>query len=145
MIIVPPHLAKLTYPVSRGVFRLFDAAETEKELVAGERFVLEEYVIDLLFWFHASHKEGTKQILSVPSTARVELLVVETVMGQLLKLPASAFKPVYACSPLLRLSNCSCFIFLPTSDIWYIAIIRRCLCLYVAPLRPPIPPLLPAL
>lgn len=27
---LPPHSAKLTYPVSRGVFRLFDAAESEK-------------------------------------------------------------------------------------------------------------------
>ena len=74
-----------------------------QELQPGERFVLEEYVIDLLHWFNASHKEGTKQILSVPSSARIELLVVETVMGQLLKLPATAFKPVYYQAMLVSL------------------------------------------
>lgn len=44
---MPAHSSTLTYPVSRSVFRLFDPAESEKELKAGERFVIEEYASKL--------------------------------------------------------------------------------------------------
>eukprot|EP01133_Synstelium_polycarpum_P011019 gene11019-12844_t len=84
-----------TYPTfTRPVFRIFDD-QSDGELKPIDRHVIEEYIVDILFFFNANHKDAAKFIYSLPVKGEIDHIVVETILAEAFRLPHSAFKPIY--------------------------------------------------
>jgi len=90
----PPYQPTIAYPI-RTMFRLFDKSDSEKDLKPIDRFLVEDYIIDILFFFNINHKEAVKQIQSIPLPNSFDHLLLETLFGQLFQFPKPTFKEVY--------------------------------------------------
>ncbi|XP_039128613.1 nuclear cap-binding protein subunit 1 isoform X1 [Dioscorea cayenensis subsp. rotundata] len=60
-----------------------------------DRFVVEEYLLDVLLFFNGCRKECAAYMVGLPVPFRYEYLMAETVFSQLLLLPQPPFKPLY--------------------------------------------------
>ncbi|KAK1292334.1 Nuclear cap-binding protein subunit 1 [Acorus calamus] len=60
-----------------------------------DRFVVEEYLLDVLLFFNGCRKECALYMASLPVPFRYEYLMAETIFSQLLLLPQAPFKPIY--------------------------------------------------
>ncbi|PON42191.1 Nuclear cap-binding protein subunit [Parasponia andersonii] len=78
------HDAELRYPQRTHRLDIFPASKTE-DIQPVDRFVMEEYLLDVLFFFSGC----------LPVPFRYEYIMAETIFSQLLMLPEPPFKPIY--------------------------------------------------
>jgi len=97
---IPPYQQNISFPIKTN-FRLFDKSDSEKDLKPIDRFVVEDYIVDILFFFNVNHKEVVKQIQSVPLSNSFDHLLLETLFGQLFQFPKPTFKEVYYAALIL--------------------------------------------
>ncbi|KAI3769012.1 hypothetical protein L6452_00108 [Arctium lappa] len=88
------HEAELKYPQRIRRLNIFSASKTE-DLQPIDRFVVEEYLLDVLFFLNGCRKECAACMVGLPVPFRYEYLMAETIFSQLLLLPQPPFKPIY--------------------------------------------------
>ncbi|XP_068659456.1 nuclear cap-binding protein subunit 1 isoform X2 [Aristolochia californica] len=89
------HEAELKYPRRIRRLNLFPASKAEQNMQPIDRFIVEEYLLDVLFFFNGCRKECASFMAGLPVPFRYEYLMAETIFSQLLFLPQPPFKPVY--------------------------------------------------
>ncbi|KAI4373656.1 hypothetical protein MLD38_011761 [Melastoma candidum] len=88
------HDAELKYPQRIRRLNIFPANKTE-DLQPIDRFVMEEYLLDVLFYLNGCRKECAFYMVGLPVPFRYEYIMAETIFSQLLLLPHPPFKPLY--------------------------------------------------
>ncbi|KAF3454007.1 hypothetical protein FNV43_RR04450 [Rhamnella rubrinervis] len=88
------HDAELRYPQRIRRLGIFPASKIE-DLQPIDRFIVEEYLLDVLFYFNGSRKECASFMVGLPVPFRYEYLMAETIFSQILMLPHPPFKPIY--------------------------------------------------
>ncbi|KAL1352591.1 hypothetical protein HN51_016579 [Arachis hypogaea] len=88
------HEAELKYPQRIHRLNIFPPSKTE-DLQPIDRFVMEEYLLDVLLFFNGCRKECASFMVGLPVPFRYEYLMAETIFSQLLMLPQPPFKPIY--------------------------------------------------
>ncbi|XP_054800174.1 nuclear cap-binding protein subunit 1 [Prosopis cineraria] len=88
------HEAELKYPQRIRRLNIFPPSKTE-DLQPIDRFVMEEYLLDVLLFFNGCRKECASFMAGLPVPFRYEYLMAETIFSQLLMLPQPPFKPIY--------------------------------------------------
>lgn len=88
------HEAELKYPQRIRRLNIFSASKTE-DVQPIDRFVVEEYLLDVLFFLNGCRKECAACMVGLPVPFRYEYLMAETIFSQLLLLPQPPFKPMY--------------------------------------------------
>ncbi|XP_034689281.1 nuclear cap-binding protein subunit 1 isoform X3 [Vitis riparia] len=88
------HDAELKYPQRIRRLNIFPANKIE-DLQPIDRFIAEEYLLDVLFFFNGCRKECASYMVGLPVPFRYEYLMAETIFSQLLLLPQPPFKPMY--------------------------------------------------
>ncbi|EGG16204.1 initiation factor eIF-4 gamma middle domain-containing protein [Cavenderia fasciculata] len=93
-IVLPLNDEKFNYPTfTRPLFRIFD--DSQDAIKPIDRYIIEEYIVDILYYFNGAHKEAAKFIYSLPVTTEIDAIVVETLLSEAFKLPGSDFKLIY--------------------------------------------------
>ncbi|XP_050236758.1 nuclear cap-binding protein subunit 1 isoform X2 [Mercurialis annua] len=88
------HIAELKYPQRIRRLNIFPANKTE-DMQPIDRFIVEEYLLDVLLFLNGCRKECASYMVGLPVTSRYEYLMAETIFSQLLLLPQPPFKPMY--------------------------------------------------
>ncbi|XP_047329435.1 nuclear cap-binding protein subunit 1-like [Impatiens glandulifera] len=88
------HEAEFKYPQRIRRLNIFPADRIE-DLQPIDRFVVEEYLLDVLFYLNGCRKECAAYMVGLPVPFRYEHLMAETIFSQLLLLPNPPFKPMY--------------------------------------------------
>ncbi|KAL8033174.1 hypothetical protein ABFS82_13G145400 [Erythranthe guttata] len=88
------HEAELKYPHRIRRLNIFPASKTE-DVQPIDRFVVEEYLLDVLFFLNGCRKECAASMVGLPVSFRYEYLMAETIFSQILLLPEPPFKPIY--------------------------------------------------
>ncbi|OVA14213.1 MIF4G-like [Macleaya cordata] len=88
------HEAELKYPRRLHRLNIFPASKTE-DLQPIDRFIVEEYLLDVLLFFNGCRKECALYMVGLHVPFRYEYLMAETIFSQLLLLPQPPFKPIY--------------------------------------------------
>lgn len=88
------HEAELKYPQRIRRLNIFPENKIG-DLLPIDRFVVEEYLLDVLFFLNGCRKECASYMGSLPVPFRYEYLMAETIFSQLLLLPHPPFKPMY--------------------------------------------------
>ncbi|KAK9733491.1 hypothetical protein RND81_04G071200 [Saponaria officinalis] len=88
------HDADLKYPQRIRRLNIFPANKLE-DLRPIDRFIMEEYLLDILLFLNGCRKECASYMVGLPVPFRYEYLMAETIFSQLLLLPHSRFKPTY--------------------------------------------------
>ncbi|KAH7844207.1 hypothetical protein Vadar_025482 [Vaccinium darrowii] len=88
------HEAELKYPRRMRRLDIFPASKME-DIHPIDRFVVEEYLLDVLLYLNGCRKECASYMVGLPVTFRYEYLMAETIFSQLLFLPHPPFKPIY--------------------------------------------------
>ncbi|PHT69513.1 Nuclear cap-binding protein subunit 1 [Capsicum annuum] len=86
--------AELKYPQRIRRLNIFPSNKTE-DLQPIDRFVVEEYLLDVLFFLNGCRKECAAYMVGLPVPFRYEYLMAETIFSQLLLLPQPPFRPIY--------------------------------------------------
>ncbi|KAG9136557.1 hypothetical protein Leryth_014406 [Lithospermum erythrorhizon] len=86
--------AELKYPQRIRRLNIFPASKLE-DIKPIDRFVVEEYLLDVLFFLNGCRKEGASYMVGLPVPFRYEYLMAETIFSQLLLLPQPPFRPLY--------------------------------------------------
>ncbi|CAI5459427.1 unnamed protein product [Closterium sp. Yama58-4] len=82
-------------PPRIGRLKLFPPAKTDATMSPIDRFVVQEYLLDVLFYMNGSRKECASYLVGLPVPFRYEYVMAETVFSQLLLLPRPPFRPIY--------------------------------------------------
>nr|GMC51624.1 nuclear cap-binding protein subunit 1 [Ipomoea batatas] len=88
------HEADLKYPQRIRRLNIFPASKFE-DIQPIDRFVVEEYLLDVLLFLNGCRKECASYMVGLPVPFRYEYLMAETIFSQLLLLPQPPFKPIY--------------------------------------------------
>ncbi|KAJ0979646.1 hypothetical protein J5N97_015120 [Dioscorea zingiberensis] len=88
------HEAKLKYPQRLRRLNIFPPNKAEI-MQPIDRFIIEEYLLDVLRFFNGCRKECAAFMVGLPVPFRYEYLMAETLFSQLLLLPQAPFKPLY--------------------------------------------------
>ncbi|KAF9621019.1 hypothetical protein IFM89_015841 [Coptis chinensis] len=88
------HEAELKYPQRLRRLNIFPANKLE-DIQPIDRFIVEEYLLDVLLFFNGCRKECASFMVGLPVPFRYEYLMAETIFSQLLLLPQPRFKPIY--------------------------------------------------
>ncbi|KAJ6803538.1 nuclear cap-binding protein subunit 1-like [Iris pallida] len=88
------HEAMLKYPQRLCRLDIFPPSKAEN-MQPIDRFVVEEYLLDVLLFFNGCRKECASFMVGLPVPFRYEYLMAETIFSQLLLLPHAPFKPLY--------------------------------------------------
>ncbi|VAI05477.1 unnamed protein product [Triticum turgidum subsp. durum] len=88
------HEANLKYPQRLRRLHIFPTNKAEN-MQPVDRFVVEEYILDVLLFFNGCRKECAFYLVSLPVSFRYEHLMAETIFSQLLLLPNPPFRPIY--------------------------------------------------
>ncbi|KAG6682662.1 hypothetical protein I3842_13G154200 [Carya illinoinensis] len=88
------HEAELKYPQRIRRLNIFPASKAE-DLQPIDWFIVEEYLLDVLFFFNGCRKECAAFMVGLPVPFRYEYLMAETIFSQLLLLPQPPFRPMY--------------------------------------------------
>ncbi|XP_059666715.1 nuclear cap-binding protein subunit 1 [Cornus florida] len=88
------HDAELEYPQRIRRLNIFPASKME-DIDPIDRFVVEEYLLDVLLFLSGCRKECASYMVGLPVPFRYEYLMAETIFSQLLLLPQPPFKPIY--------------------------------------------------
>ncbi|KAF5743769.1 hypothetical protein HS088_TW08G00356 [Tripterygium wilfordii] len=75
------HEAELKYPLRIHRLNIFPASKTE-DLQPIDRFIIEEYLLDVLLFFNGCRKECASFMVSLPVPFRYEYLMAETIFSQ---------------------------------------------------------------
>ncbi|CAL9092146.1 unnamed protein product [Musa textilis] len=86
--------AKLKYPQRLCRLHIFPSNKIEK-MQPIDRFIVEEYLLDVLLFFNGCRKECASYMASLPVPFRYEYLMAETIFSQIMFLPQPPFKPIY--------------------------------------------------
>ncbi|CAD5170194.1 unnamed protein product [Musa acuminata subsp. malaccensis] len=86
--------AKLKYPQRLRRLHIFPSNKIEK-MQPIDRFIVEEYLLDVLLYFNGCRKECASYMASLPVPFRYEYLMAETIFSQIMFLPQPPFKPIY--------------------------------------------------
>ncbi|CAK9327994.1 unnamed protein product [Citrullus colocynthis] len=86
--------AELNYPQRIRRLNIFPSSKFE-DVQPIDRFVVEEYLLDVLLFFNGCRKECASFMVGLPVPFRYEYLMAETIFSQLLMLPQPPFKPIY--------------------------------------------------
>ncbi|KYR00264.1 initiation factor eIF-4 gamma middle domain-containing protein [Tieghemostelium lacteum] len=90
--IVIPDDSKYEYPLFTGsCFRLID----DLPMKPIEKFIVEEYLVDIMYFFNSNHREASRFLYSLPVTFEIDEIVVECILSEIFRLPESTFKPIY--------------------------------------------------
>ncbi|ERN09808.1 nuclear cap-binding protein subunit 1 [Amborella trichopoda] len=89
------HEAELKYPQRLRRLNIFPASKIEENMQPIDRFIVEEYLLDVLMYLNGCRKECAAYMVGLPVPFRYEYLMAETIFSQLLLLPQPAFKPIY--------------------------------------------------
>lgn len=87
--------AERTYPRRNMRLRIFPPSKTDEKITAIDRFVVEEYLLDVLFHLNGCRKECAAYMVGLPVPFRYEYIMAETVFSQLLLLPKPPFRLIY--------------------------------------------------
>ena len=101
--IPPPHIeGKSLYPLAKVIFRMFDYTDCpEGPVIPGshaiERWIIEEHLGCLIRTHHKDKKECATRLLAIPGREKMPLnhMVVETLLGDLFRLPTSPYPSVF--------------------------------------------------
>uniref|UniRef100_A0A2P2L939 Nuclear cap-binding protein subunit 1 n=1 Tax=Rhizophora mucronata TaxID=61149 RepID=A0A2P2L939_RHIMU len=88
------HDAESKYPQRIRRLNIFPASKTE-DMQPIDRFIVEEYLLDVLLFLNGCRKECASYLVGLPVAFRYEYLMAETIFSQLLLLPQPPFKPMY--------------------------------------------------
>ncbi|KAK9273716.1 hypothetical protein L1049_018526 [Liquidambar formosana] len=88
------HDAESKYPQRIRRLNIYPASKTE-DLQPIDRFIVEEYLLDVLLFFNGCRKECASFMVGLPVPFRYEYFMAETIFSQLLLLPQPPFKPMY--------------------------------------------------
>ncbi|KAH0470590.1 hypothetical protein IEQ34_000313 [Dendrobium chrysotoxum] len=88
------HEAELKYPRRLQRLNIFPSNKVE-DMQPIDRFIVEEYVLDVLLFFNGCRKECATYLVGLPVPFRYEYLMAETIFSQLLLLPQAPFKSMY--------------------------------------------------
>ncbi|XP_042006458.1 nuclear cap-binding protein subunit 1-like [Salvia splendens] len=88
------HEAELKYPQRIRRLNIFPASKFE-DLQPIDRFVVEEYLLDVLYFLNGCRKECASSMVGLPVPFRYEYLMAETIFSQILLLPQPPFRPIY--------------------------------------------------
>ncbi|KAK4763581.1 hypothetical protein SAY87_013019 [Trapa incisa] len=88
------HEAELKYPQRIRRLNIYPVHKAE-DLQPIDQFVVEEYLLDVMFYFNGCRKECASFMVGLPVPFRYEYLMAETIFSQLLLLPQPPFKPMY--------------------------------------------------
>eukprot|EP00002_Diphylleia_rotans_P026416 TRINITY_DN5266_c0_g1_i1.p1 TRINITY_DN5266_c0_g1~~TRINITY_DN5266_c0_g1_i1.p1 ORF type:complete len:755 (+),score=126.95 TRINITY_DN5266_c0_g1_i1:50-2314(+) len=77
------------------VFQIFGSYSGKVVCRPIDRLLLEDLILDTIFYFNEARKECVKQIASIELPYSSEEIVIETIFGQLLFLPSPEFKTLY--------------------------------------------------
>ncbi|XP_073273142.1 nuclear cap-binding protein subunit 1-like isoform X2 [Primulina huaijiensis] len=91
---IQKHEADLKYPPRMRSLNIFPSSKTE-DLQPIDRFVAEEYLLDVLLFLNGCRKECASSMAGLPVSFRYEYLMCETIFSQILLLPQPPFKPIY--------------------------------------------------
>lgn len=83
------------YPPRIMRLRIFPSSKTDDKITPIDRFVVEEYLLDVLFYLNGCRKECAAYMVGLPVPFRYEYLMAETVFSQLLLLPKPPFRLIY--------------------------------------------------
>nr|ATB19597.1 putative ABA hypersensitive 1 [Juniperus flaccida] len=89
------HEAELKYPQRIQRLHIFPVSRTEENMKPIDRFVVEEYLLDIMLYLNGCRKQCAAYMASLPVTFRYEYLMAETIFSQLLLLPNPPFKGCY--------------------------------------------------
>lgn len=87
--------AERTYPRRNLRLRIFPPSKTDEKITPIDRFVVEEYLLDVLFYLNGCRKECAAYMVGLPVPFRYEYIMAETVFSQLLLLPKPPFRLIY--------------------------------------------------
>ncbi|KAF6142693.1 hypothetical protein GIB67_015179 [Kingdonia uniflora] len=88
------HEAELKFPRRLRRLNIFPSNKIE-DLQPIDRFIVEEYLLDVLLYLNGCRKECASYMVGLPVPFRYEHLMAETIFSQLLLLPQPPFKPIY--------------------------------------------------
>ncbi|CAN7012240.1 hypothetical protein IGI04_012606 [Brassica rapa subsp. trilocularis] len=88
------HDALMRYPQRIRRLNIFPANKTE-DVQPIDRFVVEEYLLDVLLYLNGCRKECASYMANLPVPFRYEYLMAETLFSQILLLPQPPFKTLY--------------------------------------------------
>ncbi|KAJ3699924.1 hypothetical protein LUZ61_003629 [Rhynchospora tenuis] len=88
------HEAGLKFPQRLRRLSIFPSNKNEA-MKPIDRFVVEEYLLDVLLFFNGCRKECAFYLAGLPVPFRYEYILAETIFSQLLLLPQPPFKPIY--------------------------------------------------
>lgn len=88
------HDAELKYPQRIRRLNIFPASKIE-DMQPIDRFIVEEYLLDVLLFLNGCRKECASFMVGLPVPFRYDYLMAETIFSQLLLLPLPPFKPIY--------------------------------------------------
>ncbi|KZV27597.1 nuclear cap-binding protein subunit 1 [Dorcoceras hygrometricum] len=91
---IQKHEAELKYPRRMRSLNIFPSSKTE-DLQPIDRFVVEEYLLDVLLFLNGCRKECASSMVGLPVSFRYEYLMCETIFSQILLLPQPPFRPMY--------------------------------------------------
>eukprot|EP01018_Ginkgo_biloba_P023536 Gb_13655 [translate_table: standard] len=89
------HQAEIKYPQRIRRLQIFPVSKTEEKLQPIDRFIVEEYLLDVLLYLNGCRKECAAYMVGLPVPFRYEYLMAETIFSQLLLLPKPPFKIIY--------------------------------------------------
>ncbi|XP_065059626.1 nuclear cap-binding protein subunit 1-B-like [Rhopilema esculentum] len=99
---IPPHSDRISYPLPSVVFRIFDYTDCPEELPlpgshAVERYLVEESISRVMDAHYKDRKECANQLLSYYMKGKVPLehIIVEVILGNLLRLPQPQHIPLF--------------------------------------------------
>ncbi|KAH9741532.1 nuclear cap-binding protein subunit 1 [Citrus sinensis] len=78
------HDAELKYPQRIRRLNIFPASKSEVDMQPIDRFILEEYLLDVLLFFNGCRKECAFYMVNLPVPFRYEYLMAETIFSQAL-------------------------------------------------------------
>eukprot|EP00271_Cylindrocystis_brebissonii_P014828 TRINITY_DN36413_c0_g1_i1.p1 TRINITY_DN36413_c0_g1~~TRINITY_DN36413_c0_g1_i1.p1 ORF type:complete len:998 (+),score=280.61 TRINITY_DN36413_c0_g1_i1:180-3173(+) len=87
--------AQQAHPVRMRRLRIFPVANTDEAMSPIDRFLVEEYLLDVLFYLNGCRRECAAYMAGLPVPFRYEFVMAETVFSQLLLLPRPPFKLIY--------------------------------------------------
>lgn len=87
--------AERTYPRRNMHLRIFPLSKTDEKITPIDRFVVEEYLLDVLFYLNGCRKECAAYMVGLPVPFRYEYIMAETVFSQLLLPPKPPFRLIY--------------------------------------------------
>lgn len=89
------HEAEQRFPRRLKRLLIFPPAKTDECMTPIDRFVIEEYILDVLFYLNGRRKECAAYLAGLPVPFRYEYIMAETIFSQLFLLPKPPFKPIY--------------------------------------------------